>query len=496
MTTVHSQERRAVPRNQNDPAPVPHHIELSLPHVSPNLVSWPLLDRSPRGFSFQSPLDRSYFLPGTPLPMVRIVEEGRVETRAAIVRHVTPVAGQARQLKIGVELTQPAAGVAKGVTFELSSEQEAIRATARRFADSAIRPVAADCDRTGEYPWDVVRKAFGEGFFTGYIPKEYGGLGWGLFETALITEELGAGCMAMGTSIMVNLLGVGPLLLAGTDEQKARLLKPYCERLSLYAFCFTEPDAGSDPSRIATRAEKKGAVYVLNGSKCFITNGAVADFYTIFATLDPTLGTKGHTAFIAPARSKGVRLGKALDKMGQRAANANEIFFENLEVPEGNRLGPEGGGYKIALSSIARSRINVAAGAVGIARSAWEHALRHVQKRVQFDQPLAEFQYVKFRLADLAREIDAARLLTWRAACAHDAGHSFAKASSMAKDFAGDMVMRVTSEALDLFGGYGYSKDFPMEKLMRDAKLMQLYEGPSPIHKMIVYRDLAKDYGF
>ncbi|MEW6682402.1 MAG: acyl-CoA dehydrogenase family protein [Nitrospirota bacterium] len=427
---------------------------------------------------------------------MQIVEGERVETRAAIVRHVSPIAGQTRHLKIGVEFTQPAAGVAKGVSFELSAEQGAIQAAARRFADESIRPVAANYDRSGEYPWDVVRKAFSEGFFTGYIPKEYGGSGWGLFETALITEELGAGCMAMGTSIMVNLLGVGPLLLAGTDEQKARFLKPYCERLSLYSFCFTEPDAGSDPSRIATRAEKKGAVYVLNGSKCFITNGAVADYYVIFATLDPSLGTKGITAFVVSARSKGIRLGKALDKMGQRAANANEIFFENLEIPEDQRLGQEGGGYKVALSSIARSRINVAAGAVGIARSAWEHALRHVQKRIQFDQPLAEFQYVKFRLADLAREIDAARLLTWRAACAHDAGRSFAKASSMAKDFAGDMVMRVTSEALDLFGGYGYSKDFPMEKLMRDAKLMQLYEGPSPIHKMIVYRDLAKDYGF
>jgi acyl-CoA dehydrogenase len=409
---------------------------------------------------------------------------------------VSPVEDNAGQLKIGIEFVPDPVAVANGVRFELSPQQREIRDAARKFADQIIRPVAADHDRTGEYPWEVIRKAFAEGFFTGYIPKEYGGSGWGLFETALITEELGAGCMAMGTSIMVNLLGISPVVLAGTDEQKTRFLKPYCERLTLFSFCFTEPNAGSDPSRIATRAEKKGDGYVLNGSKCFITNGAVADYLVIFATLDPALGIKGITAFLTPARAKGIRLGNALDKMGQRAANANEIFFENLEVPEANRLGPEGGGYKIALSSIARSRINVAAGAVGIARSAWEHAFRHVQKRVQFDQPLAEFQYVRFRLTDLAREIDAARLLTWRAACEHDSGHSFAKASSMAKDFAGDMVMRVTSESLDLFGGYGYSKDFPMEKLMRDAKLMQLYEGPSPIHKMIVYRELAKDYGF
>jgi acyl-CoA dehydrogenase len=384
----------------------------------------------------------------------------------------------------------------RGVSFELSEAQKALKEKVREFVQKEIVPVAADYDRTGEFPWDIIQKAFELGIFTCYIPKKYGGGGQGIFETAIITEELAAGCMGMGTSIMINVLGVSPLLIAGTEEQKERSLMPYCRQLTLFSFCFTEPDAGSDPSRIATEAKLMGDHYVLNGSKCFITNGGVAHNYIIFATLDKSLGTKGLTAFLTPAKAEGIRIGKTLDKMGQRAANTAEIFFKDVKVPIQNRIGGEGEGYKIAMQSISRSRINVAAGAVGIARTAMEHALRHAQKRVQFKQPLAGFQYVQFRLADMASYIDAARGLAWRAGWAHDHGQRFSKESSMAKDFAGDVVMKVTSEALDLLGGYGYSKEYPMEKLMRDAKLMQIYEGPSPIHKTIIYRELAKEYGF
>lgn len=383
-----------------------------------------------------------------------------------------------------------------GVNFELTDEQKALRETVRKFTQQEIVPVALHYDRIAEFPWNIVRKAYEIGIFTSYIPELYGGAGLGTFETALITEELGAGCMAMGTSIMVNLLGVSPLLIAGTEEQKERFLIPYCQRLTLFSFCFTEPDAGSDPSRIATKAELVGDHYILSGSKCFISNGGVADYYIVFATLNRDLGTKGLTAFLTPSKTDGIRVGKALDKMGQRASNTAEIFFENVKVPKENRIGAEGEGYKIALLSISRSRINVAAGAVGIARTAMEHALKYVQKRVQFNQPLADFQYVRFRLADMAKEIDAARLLTWRAAWVHDQKRRYAEESSMAKDFAADVAMKVTNEALDLLGGYGYSKEFPMEKLMRDAKLMQIYEGPSPIHKTIIYRELASRYGF
>lgn len=384
----------------------------------------------------------------------------------------------------------------EGVNFELTEQQKALKETVRKFTQKEIIPVAAHYDRTGDFPWGVIKKAFELGIFTCYIPEKYGGGGLGTFETALITEELGAGCMAMGTSIMVNLLGVSPLLIAGSEEQKEKFLVPYCRQLTLFSFCFTEPDAGSDPSRISTMAKLNGDYYILNGSKCFITNGGVADYFIVFAILDKGLGTKSLTAFLTPTNAKGIKIGKVLDKMGQRASNTAEIFFENVRVPKENRIGEEGEGYKTALLSIARSRINVAAGAAGIARTAMEHALRYVQKRVQFNQPLADFQYVKFRLTDMASAIDAARLLTWRAAWVYDRGQRYAKESSMAKDFSGDVVMKVTSEALDLLGGYGYCKEYPMEKLMRDAKLMQIYEGPSPIHKTIIYRELAKEYGF
>lgn len=383
-----------------------------------------------------------------------------------------------------------------GVGFDLSEEQKGLQETVRRFAQKEIIPVAAHHDRSGEFPWKVLKKAFDLGIFTCYVPQQFGGGGLGILETAIITEELAAGCVGMATSIMVNVLGLSPLLLAGTAEQKERFLLPYCRQLTLFSFCFTEPDAGSDPSRIATTATHDGDYYILNGSKCFITNGGVADYLTIFATLDKNLGTKGLTAFLMPANAKGIRVGKALDKMGQRAANTAELFFEDVKIPKENRIGEEGEGYKIAMLSISKSRINVAAGAVGVARTAMEHALRHAQKRVQFGHPLAGFQYVQFRLADMARDTDAARLLALRAAWKHDQGQRYAKESSMAKDFAGDVVMKVTSAALDLLGGYGYSKEYPMEKLMRDAKLMQIYEGPSPIHKHIVYREVAKELGF
>lgn len=382
-----------------------------------------------------------------------------------------------------------------GVNFELTDEQKALQESVRKFTQKEIKPIAGYYDRIGEFPREIIEKAFELGLFTCYVPEKFGGNGLGIFETALITEELAAGCVGITTSIMVNLLGISPILIAGTESQKEEYLNPYCSQTTLYSFCFTEPDAGSDPSRIATRAELVGDHYILNGSKCFITNGGVSDYYIVFATVDRNLGAKGLTAFLTPSRAEGIRVGKTLDKMGQRASNTAEIFFDNVRIPAKNRIGNECEGYKIAMLSISRSRINVAAGSVGVARTAMEHAMRYVQKREQFNQALANFQYVQFRLADMASAIDAARLLAWRAAWVHDQGHRYAKQASMAKDFAGDMVMKVTSEALDLLGGYGYSKEFPMEKLMRDAKLMQIYEGPSPVHKTIIYRELVNEYG-
>jgi alkylation response protein AidB-like acyl-CoA dehydrogenase len=294
----------------------------------------------------------------------------------------------------------------------------------------------------------------------------------------------------------VNVLATGPLLLAGTAAQKEKYLTQCCRQLTLFSFCFTEPDAGSDPSRMSTTAELRGDEYVLNGSKCFITNAGVAEYLVVFATVDKALKTAGITAFIVPSNSAGVRIGKTLDKMGQRASNTAEIFFENVKIPRENRIGEEGKGFKIGLLSLARSRVNVAAGGVGLARTALELSMKRVNTRVQFNKPLANFQYVQFRLSDIARDLEAGRLLAWKAALLHDQGSPFAKESSMAKDFCSDLAMRASSDALDLFGGYGYSRDFPMEKMMRDAKLLQIYEGPTPVHKIIVYRELAREYGF
>jgi acyl-CoA dehydrogenase len=383
-----------------------------------------------------------------------------------------------------------------GVNFELTEEQKALREMVRKFVQKEIVPVAAHYDKSGEFPWDIIKKAFEMGLLTCYMPERYGGGGLGLFETALISEELGAGCTAMLTSIMVNLLATGPLLLAGTEEQKEKYLAPYCHKPTLFSFCFTEPDAGSDPSRMATTAQLKGEEYIINGSKCFITNAAVADYLMVFATVDRTLKTAGITPFIVPSKTEGVKIGKTLDKMGQRASNTAEIFFDDVRIPIANRIGDEGKGFRIGLLSLARSRVNVAAGAVGLARTALELTLKRVHSRIQFDNPLANFQYVQFRLSDMARDVEAGRLLAWRAAYLHDTGQRFAKESSMAKDFCADLAMRTSSEALDLFGGYGYSKEFPIEKMMRDAKLLQIYEGPTPIHKTIVFRELAKEHGF
>ncbi len=496
MAPLQTGERRGGSRHLVASTKESQRIELSLSHISHTPIQWPLIDRSAGGLSFQSTLDRSYFLPGTPLDAVRIVEGDAVETRSGVVRHVSTIAGQAHQLKVGVELNPRSPGATQSVSFELTKEQKALQDAVKEFAHNEIVPVAAYHDRTGEFPWAVLHKAFDLGIFGCHIPKEYGGGGLGLFETALISEELGAACTAMMTSIMVNVLATGPLLLAGTPAQKEKYLTQCSRQLTLFSFCFTEPDAGSDPSRMATTAELRGDEYILNGSKCFITNSGVADYLVVFATVDKTLKTAGITVFIVPSKAEGVRIGKTLDKMGQRASNTAEIAFENVRVPIEERIGEEGKGFKIGLLSLARSRVNVAAGGAGLARTALELALKRVNTRVQFNKPLSSFQYVQFRLSDIARDIEAGRLLAWKAAFLHDQGRLFAKESSMAKDFCADLAMRASSEALDLFGGYGYSRDFPMEKMMRDAKLLQIYEGPTPVHKMIVYRELAREHGF
>jgi alkylation response protein AidB-like acyl-CoA dehydrogenase len=308
-----------------------------------------------------------------------------------------------------------------------------------------------------------------------------------------VNEELAAGCAGITTTIMANSLALTPIVLAGTDEQKKRFLSPLCEKVSLAAFCLTEPGAGSDVGAIATTAVRDGDYYVVNGTKHFITNGGVADLFTVILSTDKTRGARGLTAIVVrKGESSGVSTGKKLDKMGQRASNTTEVIFENARVPVANRLGNEGDGFKIAMMTFDRTRPVVGAVSVGVARAAYEHAVKYSKERVQFGAPLAMNQAIQFVLADMAMQINAARLLTWHAAWLVDQGMRQSKEASFAKAFAADVAMEITTKAVQVFGGYGYSKEYPVEKLMRDAKLLQIYEGTSEIQRLVIARSVLK----
>jgi acyl-CoA dehydrogenase len=309
-------------------------------------------------------------------------------------------------------------------------------------------------------------------------------------EGALIGEELCWGCSGIGTSIVANILGALPVLLAGTEEQKREWLAPLLEEPILCSFALTEPGAGSDVSGIQTTALRHGDDYVVNGSKMFITNAGQADWFTVFASTDKAAGHRGLTAFVVPRNADGVTIEKHLDKMGQRATDTSALAFQDVQVPAGNRLGEEGEGFKIAMQTLDNTRPGTAAGAVGVARAAFEHAVAYSKERVQFGQPIAMNQGVNFLVADMATEIEAARLLVWQAAWLLDQGKRATLESSYAKRFAADTAMKVTTDAVQIFGGYGYMKEYPVEKLMRDAKLFQIYEGTSQIQRLVIAREI------
>jgi len=323
------------------------------------------------------------------------------------------------------------------------------------------------------------------------IAKEYGGPGLSNLEAAIITEEFGAACMGIGTSIMANSLALAPIILYGNDAQKEKYLRWHTREFRIAAFCLTERDAGSDASAAKTTAVRDGDEYVINGDKCFTTNGGYANIYTVFAVTAPGKGPLGMSAFIVE-REMGVEAGKAEDKMGQRASNQTEVHFRNVRVPAANLLGKEGHGFKIAMGTLDRTRAGTAAGAVGIARRALEEAVAYANQRVQFGQPIIKNQAIQFKLADMAMKVEAARLLTWQAAWMADQNLRQSKESAMAKCFAGDIAMEVTIEAVQIFGGNGYSREYPVEKLMRDAKLMQIYEGTQEIQRLVIAREISK----
>ncbi len=377
------------------------------------------------------------------------------------------------------------------IGFTLSEEQEALRARVRAFAETEMKPKAREYDENGTYPMDVMKRAFEQHIMNDSIPQAYGGPGYTNLEAAIITEELGAACMGMGTSIMANSLAIAPIILFGNDAQKEKYLRWHTREFRIAAFCLTEREAGSDASAAKTVAVREGDEYVINGSKCFTTNGGYADLFVVFASTAPSKGPLGMSAFIVE-KSMGVEVGKAENKMGQRASNQTEMHFNNVRVPAENIIGREGHGFKVAMGTLDRTRAGTAAGAVGIARRALEEAVAYAGARIQFGAPLLKQQAIQFKIADMAVKVEAARLLTWQAAWLADNNIRQSKESAMAKCFAGDIAMEVTTEAVQILGGNGYSKEYPVEKLMRDAKLMQIYEGTQEIQRLVIAREAAK----
>lgn len=373
------------------------------------------------------------------------------------------------------------------IDFELTDEQKAACELAHDFADNELRPIAAECDRDGKFPDELLKKAAKAGFMSAGIPEEYGGGGLDPLTCAMIFEELFRGCAGLATSIGTNTLASEPILLAGTDDQKKRWLPKLCvPEGGRAAFCLTEPEAGSDVSSISTTATEESDHFVLNGQKCFIGNGGISDVYTVFATTDRSRGIGGMTGFIVDGKAEGVSMGKKEDKMGIRAAHTAEVFFDNVQVPKEDVLGKPGKAFYIVMQTLDQTRAGVAAGAVGIARAAFEEALDYAKKRVQFGQPIIMNQGISFKLADMLMKIEAGRRLYYYAGWLATHGKPVSVASSIAKAYCGDVAVEVSTEAIQVLGGYGYMKDYPVEKFMRDAKVMQIYEGTNEIQRVVI----------
>jgi acyl-CoA dehydrogenase len=382
--------------------------------------------------------------------------------------------------------------VSAGISFALTEEQKALRALAREFAEREIRPKAAEYDEHSTHPSDLIARAHALGLMNVHVPEEYGGPGLPSFEGMLVGEELSWGCSGVAVSIVANTLGAAPVMLSGSDEQKARWLPPLMESPILCSFGLTEPDAGSDVARIKTTAVRKGDEYVVNGSKTFISNAGHAAWTVVFAKTGASQGHKGLSAFVVPMDAPGVTVEKHLDKMGQRSTDTSAFSLQDVVVPADHRLGEEGDGFKIAMQTLDYTRPGTAAGAVGVAQAAYDHAADYARQRVTFDVPIAMHQGVSFLIADMATEIEAARLLVWQAAWMLDQGYGRRATlySSFAKRFAADTAMKVTTDAVQVFGGYGYIKEYPVEKLMRDAKLFQIYEGTSQIQRLVIAKEI------
>lgn len=375
--------------------------------------------------------------------------------------------------------------------MQLTQEQQLIRETARSYCREHIAPFAAQWDRDSEFPAAALRGLAKLGFYGLLVPENHGGCNVGYVAAALVLEEIGAADAACSTIISVtNSVGCMPLLHYGNSQQQADFLEPLARGDKLAAFCLTEPQAGSDASGLKTRAERTAAGYTLNGTKQFITSGKNADVAIVFAVTDPTAGKRGISAFIVPTDTPGYRVASVEQKMGQRASDTCQIVFEDCQIPAANLLGEEGQGYKIALGNLEGGRIGIAAQCLGIARAALEAAVAYSREREAFAKPIDQHQAVAFKLADMATQIEAARQLTLHAAALKDAGQPCLSEASMAKLFASEMAEKVCSDAIQIHGGYGYLQDFPVERLYRDVRACQIYEGTSEVQKMVISRAL------
>jgi acyl-CoA dehydrogenase len=378
-----------------------------------------------------------------------------------------------------------------GIDFALTGEQKMLQALARDFARKEIAPAAEHYDRTGEFPLPVIEKARQAGLINTNIPLDYGGGGASLIEEALVCEELAWGCTGISTSILINNLAAIPIIVAGSEEQK----KEWLSRMTsgqLGAYAVTEPAAGSDVAGMLSTAVKKGGEYVIKGSKTFISNASYSQFFVVFAYTDKAAKHRGMSAFIVERDRPGFSVSKKFDKLGQRASDTAEITLDEVVVPEANRLGKEGDGFKIAMRVFDRSRPTVAASAVGLAQRALDECVKYAKERTTFGAPIWQHQGIGFMIADMAMNVEAARLLAWRSAWLIDQGQPNTKYAAFAKAFAADTAMKTAVDAVQVFGGYGFMKEYPVEKLMRDVKVFQIYEGTSQIQRTIIVRELFR----
>ncbi len=378
--------------------------------------------------------------------------------------------------------------------YFLTEEQQELQNLARKVAKEKVASVAAHHDQTGEFPWDMV-KLFAElDFFRVCIDFDYGGIGGGVTELSIVTEELSRACGGIALAVAGTALGIFPIIISGSEEQKKKFLPDVADGKKLAGFGLTEPEAGSDAGAIKTRAKRNGDKYVLNGKKHFITNGGVAGLYTVIALTDPSKGSRGASAFVVEDGTDGLSYGKKEDKMGIRASATTELIFEDCAIPAENLIGREGQGFIVAMKTLDKSRPGVAAQALGIAQGAFDLAANYARERQQFGQPIISFQAVQHMLADMATQIEASRALIYSTAKYIDSGgKDFSKESAMCKVLAGDTAMKVTTDAVQVFGGFGYMRDYPVEKFMRDAKITQIYEGTNQIQRGVIAQRIIRE---